>query len=409
MRHRRVWRLVLSGAALALALGFVALVALTRTDWGRGRVLGYTLRAVGGRLNGVLVVKRLDGNLITGARLYGIELRGRDGERVVRADSAYADYELPSFFGGDVVLRRLVLYNSEVSLSRLPGDSLWNYQKILLDTTKVPGTTASRATLIRSARFVDAKVTVRAPWEPAKYLSPRERAQAIRDALADTSRLEVTRAPGGYLRRMDFQVADARTTDLVIAGDDRGGTYLRVDSAAARAMLYRGKPLVVRDVRGELSFHDGVVRYRMPRVVLPASTVTSVGTIDMRQPEPLYDLTVDVPHVTLTDMEWLFPQLPQGGEAAFRMSLETRKEGTLYRFTGLRFTAPGTRLVGSFGVLMDGTLQFTDVNLTAAPLRVRTIEEMLPSGLPVRGLQIGEVEIHSSGAATRPAGAPPRG
>ena len=76
---------------------------------------------------------------------------------------------------------------------------------------------------------------------------------------------------------------------------------------------------------------------------------------------------------------------------------------TLYRFRDLEFTAPGTRLAGSFGLVVGETMEFTDVNLTAAPLRVETIEQMLPSGLPVTGLTIGEVEIRSSGPATRAA------
>mgnify|MGYP006145723515 CR=1 FL=1 len=93
--------------------------------------------------------------------------------------------------------------------------------------------------------------------------------------------------------------------------------------------------------------------------------------------------------------------MPEGGRASFRMWLETRGEATLYRFRDLAFTAPGTRLVGSFGLIVGDALEFTDANLTASPLRVQTIEEMLPAGLPVSGLTIGEVEIRSSGSATQ--------
>ena len=34
--------------------------------------------------------------------------------------------------------------------------------------------------------------------------------------------------------------------------------------------------------------------------------------------------------------------------------------------------------------IVGEALEFTDANLTASPLRVQTIEEMLPAGLPVR-------------------------
>lgn len=401
MRHPRVWRLVLTGALAAFVLGLAAFAVFTRTEGGRKRVLDYTLSAVGGRLNGKLNVARLDGNLITGAKLYGLELLDADSAVVVRADSAYVNYELPSFFGGDVVLNSLVLYSAEAFLHKLPGDSLWNYQEVLLDTTRAPGERGpGRATIINAARFIASELTVDAPWEPAKDLTPRERQIEIRDALADTSRLVVKEVEGGYQRRMFFQIEDARVPDLVIAGDPRGGTFVEVESATLLAHLYRGDPIDIDDVAGELTLHEGVVSYSAGRIMLPGSQLTSVGRVDMRGEEPAYDLTVDAERVTLADMTWLFPTLPESGAASFAMSLETRDAGTLYRFRELTLTAPGTRVVGSFGLLMGEAMEFTDVNLTAAPLRVSTIEEMLPAGLPVRGLTIGEVEIRSSGTAT---------
>lgn len=393
------------GALAAFVLGFAAMVALTRTGGGRQRVLEYTLEAVGGRLQGKLEVARLDGNLITGARLYGLELRGTDGELVVRADSAYANYELPSFFGGDAVLNRLVLYSSEVLLSRMPGDSLWNYQEILLDTSSTAGQGPPRATIINSARLVDAEVTVRVPWEPADYLSPAERAVAISEALADTSRLDVVAADSGYVRTMTFDITEAGISELVIAGDDRGGTYVRVDTAAFSALLYRGDPLVVRDLAGELSLNEGVLRYAAPTIQLPSSRIRSTGKIDLSGEAPAYDLTVAADSaVRLEDFTFIYPYLPEGGTAAFGLTLETHPEGTLYRVRDLRFDAPGTRMTGSFGVVMNGTLRFTDVDLTAEPLRVQTIEEMLPAGLPVTGLRIGSVEIRSDGDPAAAAG-----
>lgn len=406
MRHRRVWSLVLSGMVAAFAIGFAAFVAFTRTEGGRTRVLEYTLSAVGGRLNGYLEVARLDGNLVTGAKLYDFELRDADSVLIVKADSAYANYELPSFFGGDVVLNELVLYSAELALRKFPGDSLWNYQEVLLDTARVPGEGPARATIIRNARVVDARVTVRMPWAPDTTASSIEQAIEVREALADTSRIEVARhAEGGYLRTMRFEVDDAEVADLVISGDERGGTFLRVESARARAQLYRGDPLDIRAVEGELSMHQGVLRYDFPSVTLPGSRLGSRGVVDLREPLPRYDLAVSADSVDLDDLTWLYPRMTEDGRASFEMVLETHPEGTLFRFDDLRFTAPGTRLTGSFGVMLGEALSFTRVNLTAQPLRVETIEEMLPRELPVRGLHIGAVEIRSGDsveAATAP-------
>jgi hypothetical protein len=399
VRHRRVWTLVLSGVIAALALGLATVAVLTRTEAGRAYVLDFTLRALGGGLNGELRVQRLEGNLIAGARLYEVELLGHDGQRVMRADSAYLNYELPTLAGGDVVLDRVVLYGAELLLRRLPGDTLWNYQYVLLDTTRTPG--PDRATVIRNAQLVGGHITVEMPWEPDPEAGPAERARELRETLADDSRLVVREVPGvadGYLRTMEFDVDHAGVTDLVIASDQRGGTFVRVQGLAARLHLYRGDPLDVRDGTGDLSLRDGIIRYQAPELVLPNSRLSSAGVVDITEPDPRYDLVVHGEQVDLGDITWLFPDVPEDASASFELTLETRTDGTLYLFRDLTFDAPGTRLVGSFGVILNDVLQFTDVNLTASPLRVEVIEAMLPEQLPVRGLSIGEVEIRSRGS-----------
>ena len=60
--------------------------------------------------------------------------------------------------------------------------------------------------------------------------------------------------------------------------------------------------------------------------------------------------------------------------------------------------APGTHLTGRFGMLLGDTLRFVDADLRADPLDVRTVEALLPEGLPVRGLVIGGAEIRSPSA-----------
>jgi len=59
-------------------------------------------------------------------------------------------------------------------------------------------------------------------------------------------------------------------------------------------------------------------------------------------------------------------------------------------------TAPGTHITGDFGMIVGDTLRFVDVDLEMDPVRVATIEKMLPEGLPVRGLTLGGVEIRGA-------------
>ena len=146
----RRWGAFLGGFLGALALIFAILLAFTRTEPGRERILKMTLETLGGQLRGELQASRLEGDLFRGARMYEIVLRDTAGLPMVTADSAYIDYRLATFFGGDVVINRLVLYDSEVHLYRLPGDSLWNYQAVLQDTTPEEPGRRARATVLEN-------------------------------------------------------------------------------------------------------------------------------------------------------------------------------------------------------------------------------------------------------------------
>lgn len=399
------WLLLGVAAALLLAAVFAAM--LTQTARGRERVLDFTLRRLGGTLSGTLTVGRLEGNLFTGARLYRVSLVGRDGEPLLRADSAYIDYQIPTFLGGDIVIGRLIVYDAQLDVTRFPGDSLWNYQEILtnpaakLDTARVP-----RATVVERITLVNSHARVVFPWVPDSTTSAAEQREEVRLALSDSSRLVVRRVRGGYVQTMRFDVERAALSEVVIAPDERGGTYLEVDSGRAEAWVYRDPPMHIRGVRGQLSLREGLVRFRVPEAHLPDSRLGLQGTVDLRGGQMRYDFTVEGPEVAFVDLHWLYPRFPREGGGSGRILVETHPEGLFVQASELRLTAPGTRVTGSFGVLLGDTLRFKDVALRASPLNVATVEGMLPTELPVRGLRIGSVEVRgpvgaASDSATR--------
>lgn len=397
VRHPELWLGLGVAIAALISIGLIAF--LTRTDRGRAEVLAYTLSAAGGRLNGALVIGRLEGSLLSGARIYDVSISGHDGELLLRADSGYLEYEAPTLIGGDVVINDLVLYGAHVFLRRMPGDTLWNYQAILADTTPEGPSEEARATLIQRLRLVDAEITVRAPWEPADDLSPAERASEIEVALADTSRLVVEAVPGGYLRTMTFTLADARAGDLVIAPDERGGTLLRVDSAAGDFHLWQYPTMRLTDLQGRLAMRDGVIRYEASRIGVGGSSATSAGIVDLTGDEPRYDIVVRGSEVAFADLAWLYPLVPEEGSVGGDLELETRPDGIFFRVAGLEMRTPDTRVVGDFAMLAGDTVVFTDVDLEGAPLRVETVQRMIPGATPIEGLRIGSVVIQTPGAS----------
>lgn len=389
-RQPELWLGIGVAIAAIITLGFIGF--LTRTDRGRAEVLAYTLSAVGGRLNGTLVVERLEGSLLAGARIYGVSLTDEHDDLLLRADSGYLEYETPTLIGGDVVINELVLYDAELFLHRMPGDSLWNYQAVLADTTPPDPEAPARATLIQNLRLVRADVIVRTPWEPDEKLS----AEA---ALADTGRLVVEEVPGGYLRTMFFAISEARASELVIAPDQRGGTYLRVDSAAGEVRVWREPPLILSDLQGQLALRDKMVRLTFDPARIRGSTISGGGTIDIRGDEPRYDMVFRGTRVALADLQWLYPPIPDEGSLRAEILLETRPDGLYFAARDALLETPDTRVAGSFGMVTGDTLRFIEVDLRAAPLRVETVQRLLPGSTPIEGLRIGSAVIESPGGS----------
>ncbi|MBA4157168.1 MAG: hypothetical protein H0X65_06795 [Gemmatimonadetes bacterium] len=387
----RFW--TLAGILIGVAIASLLVLLLTQTRWGHEQVLGFTLRAASERLEGTLEIQRLDGNLLAGARLYGVALRGLDGEPFLLADSAFVEYSLRSVAGDELVLDNLIFYDPQIFLRQLPGDTLWNYQKIFADTT-APAEPGTRSPIVlRAASLVGARILVEMAWEPDEELSPVEQRTEIAEALTDTSRILVREVPGGYLRTMRFTDVDADLARIVSAPDELGGISLRVERFSGDVQIFR-QPVRVQQAEMDLAFRDSQLEFRASEIVLPASRLTAFGAVVLGEANgPRLDITVQGDTVALRDLQWLYPRLPDEGGGSLVLLIESRPEGTLYLARDLRLSAPGTRLEGSFGVILNDAVRFVDVNLQADPLRVSTVEQMLPTELPVIGLRIGGLEI----------------
>lgn len=388
-------RWLLLGVSIALVVGFTGIFSFTQTQWGRAQVLAYTVETLGGRLDGVLTIGRLEGNLITGARLYELDLRSREGEPLAVIDSAYIRYRVGTLVGGDVVITRLVAWDAQISLLRMPGDTAWNYQEILRDPDPDP-TARPGATLIESLSLHDSRITIRGPIEPDPRLPEPQRSVAFDEILADTARWMVEPVPGGYLRTMLIDVDESALSEVYIGPDERGGIYLEADTASADIRLWRDPPLQVRDLVAQLHLREGIVNLRAPRLTLPNTRGEMVGRIDLREERPMYDVVLTTPAFALADLRWLYPWLPEdpaAGQGAARVWIEDRPEELLVFTRDFVLDMPGTRLTGDFGVLTGQRLRFVDVELEADPLDLESIERLFPEDLPIDGLEIGGAAI----------------
>lgn len=430
MARSRGWRLAgwaFGGLLLGAALAFLAGNILARTRPGHEWVLRQTLKALGGAIHGGrLTVARVDGNLFEGAKLYGVALRDPQGRAFIEADSAYAKYDVRTLIQPKIVIDSLTLYRPRIWVFRMPGDSLWNYQAIFADTTPVDTTRphVERSTSLGYVKLVDGAVKVEIPFRPDSTLPAREQARQLRAFLSDTSAVVVRRVTGGYVRTVDLARLTGVLSRVRFGPGSELGTTLHIDTLRGDVHFYR-RPIVIRHLQGNLSLpgaemsstgygrynglKTGFVEFDIPQARLPSSWLAVSGVVrfdnyprwfDPSQ-GPMYDVALRGDSMSLRDFQWLYPRFP--GEMGGRMNLliETRPEGVMIDARSAHLRAPGTRIDGSFGMIVGDTLRFVDMNVVAQPVRVSLIERMLPTGLPVRGLVLGGAEIRGNNAPNR--------
>jgi hypothetical protein len=390
-RHRFRW--LLTGMAIGVTIFLMALLILSQTVVGHRQVLRIVLGALADQVEGTITVERVTGNLLRGALLHGVSVHGHDGEALLVADSVFLDYRLRSLAVGDIVINRAHLYEPSVFLQRIPGDTLWNFQRIFPTDPERPPEDR-RPVIVNELELVNGLVVLQSPWTPNENAPPAEQEREIERALADTSRVMVSRVPGGYMRTYRFERLIGRAEGVIVARDEHGGTSVRIQELAGDLYIWR-QPVELRGMRAALRVREGRVEYVADRVSLPGSELSSYGIIPAGAAETRLDVRFSGDTVSFPDFQWLWPHLPDRGGGTLHLVIERRPEGILYLARGLRLRPPGTVIEGEFGVIVGDTVRFVDVNLDADPLDLATVEALLPVELPVTGLHIGGVQLRT--------------
>lgn len=400
----------LGGAILGVLVVLLLLNVVARTNRGHEFVLQRTLGALGNAMHGgKLTVQRIEGNLFEGAKVYGVSLMDDEGRPFVVADSAYLDYKVTTLLSPRVHITRATLYDPEVYVFKLPGDTLWNYQAIFADTSgRDPNRPRiERATLLDTIRMVNGTVRLQTPWSPDTTLSPRAQRAMVREALSDTSLALVDSVAGGYIRTMNFTRLTGRITRVRFAPGTTSGSRLHVDSLRGTAQIFRDT-VRFNQVQGQVALLRGHVELDAPVISLPGSLLSLSGVVrtdsfpewfDERE-APMYDLAFRTDSVAFRDLQWLYPRFPSEARGRLSLRIEHRPEGMMFLGRDADLRAPGTHITGDFGMILGDTLRFVDVDLEAEPVNTATVERMLPEGLPVQGLRLGGVQINGSPAGT---------
>jgi hypothetical protein len=411
-RRARMVRMLtwgLGGVVLGVLIVLLVANIAARTDRGRAFVLQRTLSALGANVRGgKLLIARIDGNLFEGATVYGLSLVDNQGRPFVVADSAFLDYRVTTLLSPRIHITRATLYDPEIYVFKLPGDTLWNYQAIFADTTQRDPSKPKieRATLLDTIRMVNGLVRLQTPWSPDTTLSPRAQRAMVREALSDTSLALVDSVAGGFIRTMNFTRLNGRITRVRFAPGSTNGSRLHIDSLRGTAQIFRDT-VRFNQVQGQVALLRAHVELDAPVISLPGSLLSLSGVVrtdsfpewfDARE-APMYDLAFRTDSVAFRDLLWLYPRFPAEARGKLSLRIEHRPEGMMFLGRDADLRARGTHITGDFGMILGDTLRFVDVDLEAEPVNTATVERMLPEGLPVAGLRLGGVQIQGNAAS----------
>ncbi|MGH7507606.1 MAG: hypothetical protein ACRELX_18280, partial [Longimicrobiales bacterium] len=400
-RGRRVLAVaggVIGGIALVIVL---AIVVLTRTDWGRERIRAFGVEQLASQVAGRVSIGELSGNLLQGATIADIEIADSSGAPFLRADTVALRYSLRSFLSKHLVFSDVRLINPTIVLDRPPGGE-WNFVRLFpQDTTVQPDTLPGFGSWVRfeDVTVRNGTVVLRTAWSPADSLSGAAREHAIEEARSAQSRPWIVPVQGGYQMLSFFYEVDARLPLIRIADPDSAARVVEVASLAAIAYPFRPPPAHIRELSGRFVITDDSLHFDDLHLVLPGTRASGRGAYALE--DGGVHATVRAGPFAFDDVRWVLPSLPDGGG---EIVAHVERAGGVLRVAAERLdlSAGGATVAGHANVRLGDTLRIGDTELVFANVDPRLIERLAPgTSLPVSGRARGRIALDGVASALR--------
>lgn len=403
-----VKRVLLIGAGLVgalVALGVGVVLVVSNTDWGRAQVRTRALSALNGAAHGVVRIGGVTGNLLQGLTLHDLLITDSTGAPFVSAEEVHANYGLRSLLSKKIALNDVRLVKPVIVLDR-PPDGVWNYERIFPSDTAAQvdnGPGFGSWITLTDVVLVGGQLLVRTPWQPDTSLALRARDSVAASAVRGESRTIVVRAPGRpdkYQQVQEFRDIDARLPLVRLADPERPTRLIRVDSMRMKAFAFAPPGAEVRQMSGTFELDTDSLWFAQVAIELPRSRAQLRGQYVFDSGDLLLH-TTGAP-VALADVQFLYPALPDEGEAVFDLDLALVGETPRVIVKQLELRTGTARMQGDLGVTIGDTLFIHDTKLEFSKVPTALLEKMLPGlNVPREGLLSGRAIVDGSLNAMR--------
>ena len=401
------------GLAGAIAVALIAVVVLSRTNWGRERVRRFVLNQLDGIVAGQVTIGRVRGNLLNGASIESFAIRDSAGQPFVAAERVTASYSILELITRKIDLRDVTLHRPLIVLDKPPGGK-WNYQRIFppSDTTK-PRSVRRQGfpwIVLHDVTLVDGRLVMRSPWKPDTSLSLAAQDTSIREALSGAKRVMVVRHRGeGVPERRRFQkVIELRdlTARVPLLRIRQPGFKERLASIASLNMValpFRPPAAIVNDLVGNISFNNDSIWWSDAAVQMPGSSLRGGGWYAFDNGN--MSITSRARPAAMADFRWVFPRLPSEGGGPLDFALEWRGATTEYFIRNADVRTQGARLRGQFAISFADTFAIHDTDIRFERVNTKLVEQIVPDfQSPRPGILDGKLTIVGGRNAMRMAG-----
>ncbi len=390
---RRGLKIVGITVVVLVALVGIAVWLVTGTDMGRERVRQFALDIAKTRVNGIVRIGRVEGNLLSGVVAKDVSITDSSGAPFIVADEVRSRYGLASFLQKKILLRDLTLVRPVIVLDKPPGED-WNFKRIFArkDTATVQDTTVGWGDWIefRNVKIEQGRAVVRTAWRPDTALGAAAQDSAIARALGGESRNRIERVAGGFQKIMTFERIDTRMPHIRLADPGEKSKLIEVATLRMIAEPFRPPAIDVRDVKGTFEFTGDSLWFKEVDARMPGSHVAGGGRYVYET--SAMDLRLRGAPVATADLRWLYPRLPSSGSGTLDFAMSMDDSAQRYLATNADVRVENARATGSFGLTLTDTLAFHDTDLRISNLGTRLIEQLVPNlDLPRRGTLAGRV------------------
>lgn len=353
------------GAGVAAGIGVLVLVVvllLTQTDWGRQRVLTFSLNQLANRVNGNVRVEKVLGNLLSGARLVNVEISDSAGNLFLRADTMAMRYSVRGLVRGRVELQDVKLVNAIIVLDQRPGED-WNFARIFPTGEPEPGRGPGFGSWVLIEDFVlrNGTVVVR----------------AARETPDPAGRFWTVPVEGGYQSISQFMRVQGRFPLMRLADPDSANRLIIIDSLSMLAIPFKPPAVDVRQLEGATVITKDSLFINDLRFVLPGTRGHGEVTYALNGSGAHIELAL--PEASLADARVLRPDLPSG-RGNLNLAFASHRGAMHIVTSDMDLRAEGADIEGSADVTFGrGRFKFGPSNLRFAALDTRVLERYAPN------------------------------